>query len=124
MSEWTPELKEKAKELYLKAKPTPENSIEVVKKVAEEIGMTPNGTRMILSTEGVYIKKTPAAASGGKATDDGNKPKRVSKQDAIDKLTAMLEENNIDIDDDIISKMTGKAAAYFTTVLEKAINAE
>jgi hypothetical protein len=40
--------------------PTPENSMEIVKAIAEEMGQSPNGVRMILTKAGVYVKKAPA----------------------------------------------------------------
>ena len=63
MSTWTPELKEKVKEMYLEGNPTPENSTELCKQIADEIEQSPNGVRMVLSQLGVYVKKD-ASASG------------------------------------------------------------
>ena len=123
MSEWTEDLKNKVKKRYLDDNPTAtaENSIEKVKLIAEEIKMTSNGTRMILTKQGVYIKAAKAAAAA-KAGDDGDKPKRVHKQDSIDALTKLLEDNEVEVDLDIVSKMTGKAAVYFSTAIEKIIS--
>ena len=46
---WTDESKEQAVEMYTAEEPTPENSMEIVKMVAEELGESPNGVRMILN---------------------------------------------------------------------------
>ena len=46
---------------YEEQNPTPENSMEIVKEIADEYEESPNGVRMILSKAGVYVKKTPAA---------------------------------------------------------------
>ena len=81
MSTWTDELKEQAVEMYTAEEPTPENSMEVVQTVAEELGQTPNGVRMILTKAGVYVKKTPAVKSSG-STGGG----RVSVAGAQDEL--------------------------------------
>ena len=64
---WTDESKEQAVEMYTAEEPTPENSMEIVKNIAEELGESPNGVRMILTKAGVYVKKTPAvkSSSGG-----------------------------------------------------------
>ena len=110
---WTDEQREEAKELYLNGNPTPENTTEIVKDVAETMGQTPNGVRMILNKQKVYIKavgaKTPSKANGG-GTD--NKPKRVSKADSADALIKALEAEAVELSDDdlaTIGRMTGKA---------------
>ena len=114
MSTWTDELKEQAVEMYTAEEPTPENSMEIVQMVAEEIGQTPNGVRMILTKAGVYVKKTPAAKSSG-STGGG----RVSVAGAQDELSSALSDAGIEPDSAIISKLTGKAAKYFAEVLNK-----
>jgi len=60
MSNWTDELKSQVIEDYQGADPTPETSMEIVSDIAENIGQTPNGVRMILTKAGVYVKKNPA----------------------------------------------------------------
>lgn len=55
---WTDEQKEAAKQAYLDANPTAENSSEIVKEIAEDMQQSPNGVRMILIQAGVYVKKT------------------------------------------------------------------
>ena len=64
----------------------------------------------------LYVKKV--AATSTKETKDG-KPatKRVSKEDSIAALKAAIEEKGASVDDEILSKLTGKAAIYFTEVL-------
>jgi len=111
---WTDESKEQAVEMYQDAEPTPETSMEIVKEIAEELGESPNGVRMILTKAGVYVRKTPAAKSSGGSTGGG----RVSVADAQDKLTSVLSDAGQEVDAAIVSKLTGKAAVYFTTVIE------
>ena len=41
---------------YEEQNPTPENSMEIVKEIADEYEESPNGVRMILSKAGVYVK--------------------------------------------------------------------
>jgi len=108
---WTDETKAQAIEMYEKAEPTPENSMDIVAEIAEELGESVNGVRMILSKAGVYIKKEPAKASASKTTKAAST--RVSKEDAQAQLIAALEEAGKPVDNDIISKLTGKAAVYF-----------
>lgn len=115
---WTDEKKAAVIEAYEQADPTPENSMEIVKEIAEEYEESPNGVRMILTKAGVYVKKTPAAGSGEKKAGGGT---RVSKAAAIEALSAALSDAGQEVDEEIVSKLTGKAAQYFTTVIT-AIN--
>ena len=75
---------------------------------------------MILSKAGVYVKKTPAASSssGGSASTGGS---RVSKAAAQEALVSALTDIGAEIDNDIVEKLTGKAAQYFAGVLSQAV---
>ena len=120
-SQWTDELKAKVIEMYEQAGPTPESSTEIIKDIAEEIEMSPNGVRMVLVQAGVYVKKDSSAGSAKTTkTASGEGSKRVSKEDSIAALKAAIEAKGGPIDDDILGKLTGKAAVYFTTVLKAA----
>jgi|TARA_R110001592_G_scaffold115510_1_gene315962 hypothetical protein len=110
---WTDESKAEAVESYTDANPTPETSMEIVKQIADDLGESPNGVRMILTKAGVYVKKTPAAKSSGGSTGGT----RVSKQAAQDALVAAITDSGQEVDEDVVSKLTGKAAQYFTKVL-------
>ena len=110
---WTDESKAEAVELYTDANPTPETSMEIVKQIADDLGESPNGVRMILTKAGVYVKKTPATKSSG-GSSGGT---RVSKQAAQDALVAAITDAGAEVDEDVVSKLTGKAAQYFTKVL-------
>ena len=115
---WTDESKAQAVEMYTDAEATPETSMEIVKDIAEELGESPNGVRMILTKAGVYVKKSPATGSSKSSTGGGT---RVSKADAAAALTAAISDAGQEIDEDIISKLTGKASVYFTGIIN-AIN--
>jgi hypothetical protein len=110
---WDDEKKAQAISLYEAENPTPETSIEVVKAVAEELEETVNGVRMILTKAGVYIKKAAAPAKTGGATGGS----RVSKEDAQSTLKAAISDAGQNVDDDIIVKLTGKAAVYLAGVI-------
>lgn len=112
MSTWTDELREQAVHMYLDGQPTPDNSMEVVTEVADELGFSPNSVRMILSKAGVYVTKTPAKKAA--ASTGGT---RTNKAAAVAELTAAIEKAGKEVDEDIISKLTGKAAVYFTQLL-------
>lgn len=119
MATWTEELKAKVIEMYEGAGPTPESSTEIIKDIAEEIEMSPNGVRMVLVQAGVYVKKE-AGASTTKTTktSSGEGAKRVSKESSIAELRAAIEAAGKEVDEDILSKLTGKAAVYFLSVLK------
>jgi hypothetical protein len=120
-SAWTDELKAKVIEMYEQAGPTPESSTEIIKDIAEEIEMSPNGVRMVLVQAGVYVKKDSSAGSAKTTkTASGEGTKRVSKEDSIAALKAAIEAKGGPIDDDILGKLTGKAAVYFASVLKAA----
>ena len=111
---WTDEAKAQAVEMYTAEEPTPDNSMEVVKMIAEELGESPNGVRMILTKAGVYVKKTPAAKSSG-GTGGG----RVNVAAAQDELVKAISDMGKEADTAIISKLTGKAAMYFATLINE-----
>ena len=113
---WTDESKAKAVSMYESQDPTPETSMEIVKDIAEELDESPNGVRMILTKAGVYVKKTPAAkASTGTASGST----RVSKVAAQEALIAAIQDAGKIVDEEIISKLTGKAAQYFATLFNE-----
>lgn len=118
MSDWTDEVREEVIAKYKAANPTPENSVEIVSELAEEFDKTPNGVRMILSKAGVYIKKEAAAAASSSKASTGTP--RVSKADAIASLATAIEATGQEPNDEILSKLTGKAAVYFKEVIENA----
>jgi hypothetical protein len=121
MRDWTEELKEQVIEDYENADPTPENSMEIVQELAEKYEKTVNGIRMILSKAGVYVKKSPAPKAAGKK--DATKPAttRVSKEASIKALTEVINSAGLDLKEEILSKLTGIAAVYFTELLEELI---
>lgn len=123
---WTEELKQQAVEAYMEGNPTAENSTEIIKQIAEDMEQSPNGVRMILVQAGVYVKKEAgsAPAAKGKAKADGDAPKRVSKESQIAALRAVIEQANASVEDEILEKLTGKAAAYFTDVLKAAMESK
>lgn len=118
MSTWTDELKQQVIAAYKKGNPTPETSTEIIKAIAEETSQSPNGIRMVLVQAGVYVKKEAGTTTGGtKKTEGGEGTKRVSKESQIAALRKAIEEAGAEVDDEILEKLTGKAAAYFTKVL-------
>ena len=113
--EWTDELKQEVTDAYLAEEPTAENSLDIVKSLAEQFEKTPNGVRMILVKAGVYVKKEKATSGTAAAT--GDKPKRVNKAESIDALKKTIADAGKAVDDDICDRLTGKAAVYFAELL-------
>jgi hypothetical protein len=113
---WTDESKDVAVTMYEDMQPTPENSMECVKQIANELSESPNGVRMILTKAGVYVKKavTKSTSSTGGST-------RVSKVASQETLIAAITDAGKVVDEEIISKLTGKAAQYFTTLLSEEV---
>lgn len=117
---WTDEQKAQAIAAYKAGDPTPENSTELIKEIADEMEQSANGVRMILVQAGVYVKKEVAASGTTKtktSTGSGEKAPRVSKEAQIAELTSVIESRGAEVDAEILSKLTGKAAAYFVKIL-------
>ena len=112
---WTDEKKAEVIEAYEAQNPTPENSMEIVADIADQFEESPNGVRMVLTKAGVYVKKAPAAKAASSSGSTGGG--RVSKAAAIEALTAALSDAGQDVDEEIVSKLTGKAAMYFAGVI-------
>lgn len=101
----------------------PKFSSEVVKEIAEEYGLAANGFRLKLSKAGLYVKKeagtSAAKAEGGAAKTGGA---RTSKAAAQAELLTALSDAGIasdEIDNDIIEKLTGKAAMHLAGIIRK-----
>ena len=91
MATWTEELKQEVIAKYEGAGPTPESSTEIIKDIAEEIEMSPNGVRMVLVQAGVYVKKEAGASTTKTKAPSGDGTKRVSKESSIAELRAAIE---------------------------------
>jgi len=119
---WDDEKRAKAVKLYTEKNPTAENSAEILAEVAKALDETVNGTRMILSKAEVYVKKEPgktATKTTGGTKEGGST--RVNKEEAQKALIELLENEGIDVDKEIVSKLTGKAAVHFTELFRKFI---
>jgi hypothetical protein len=109
---WDDNKKAQAVDLYTELEPTPETSMEIVKDVADSLGESPNGVRMILTRAGVYVKKAPTSSSSNSTGGS-----RVSKADAQSALSDAIQDAGQEIDQGIIDRLTGKAAVYFTNII-------
>lgn len=116
MSDWTEELRQEVVDAYVAQNPTPENTVQIMEDIQKDTGKSINAIRTILSKAKVYVCKTPVAKA--KSDEASDKKPRVSKEDKINALSELLEANGVEADEAILSKLTGKAADYFTTVVQ------
>lgn len=94
----------------------PVHTLEVVKELAAEYDSTPNGIRMLLQKEGVYIKKSTTAS-----TSASSAPKRMSKEAAHQALKDAISATGQVPNEEVITKLSGVAAQYLTTVVINAM---
>lgn len=92
-------------------------STEVVAELASDFGEAVNGVRMVLSKAGVYIKKGAGESASATKTTTAARTSKADSAQALKNAIAAIDPALID--EEIISKLTGKAAAYFTTILLK-----
>ena len=118
MATWTDELKKTVIAQYQASEPTADNTSEIIKDLADEHELSPNGVRMMLIQAGVYVKKEAATAAATTTGDKKTGGTRVSKESAIGELRAAIEERGAPVDDEILTKLTGKAAVYLLSVLK------
>lgn len=113
---WSDEKKQQVIAMYQKAEPTPETSVEIVQEIAEEVNETANGVRMVLTKAGVYIKKGVTGAAA-KPSGGGNGTK-ISKEAAHNSLKEALTDAGQEVNEELIEKLTGKAAMYFAEIVK------
>jgi len=116
MAEWSDKEKEQVVKDYEESNPTPETSTEIVANIAKDLDKTVNGVRAVLVRAGVYVKK--AATTSTAKSDSKTGSTRVNKADAIKELKEIISNNSLNVEDDIIDKLTGKAAVYFKGLFE------
>lgn len=115
---WTEEDKQKVIEMYQAGNPTPASSTELINDIAQDMEQSPNAVRQVLVQAKVYVKKDVATGTKGTATKTAeDKVPRVSKEAQIGELRDAIVAAGKDVDEDILSKLTGKAAVYFLKVL-------
>ena len=89
--------------------------------MAEEFEESPNKIRIMLHTAGVLKENEIPAASKTAIKNLKTKAEstpRFLKEDAIAALVAAIETKDLTVDEDIVNKLTGKAAVYFTSLLK------
>ena len=96
--------------------------MEIVSEIAQENGVTPNGFRMKLTKAGLYIKKAAGSASKSSAStgEKASGGSRTSKAQAHADLRSAFSDAGLApdfLDDAIIDKLTGKAAAHLAEAI-------
>lgn len=125
---WTDELKAEVESLYkakmgelAEANPDAEEgtfSNEALTYAAAEIGTSVASARAQLTKLGVYVKQINKAKKTSNASEGGTK--RVGKAEAQGELIAAFKDGGVtDLDDDIISKLTGKAASHLAAKIRE-----
>jgi len=118
MASWTEEQKAEVIAKYKAKNPTADNSTEIVNEIAEEMEQSPNGVRMVLVQAKAYVKKEAASAPASKAAGKtGEGAKRVGKEESIAALKAAITDSGGSVDNEILDKLTGKAAVYLREVI-------
>lgn len=118
----TEELKKQVIETYVEdisaypEEERPKVTMEIVNSIATEFGLTPNSARVILTNAGVYVLKKVEPKAAATGSTGGS---RVNKDSAHKALTAALEAIGVeDVDQEIVGKLTGKAAQYLATAIQ------
>jgi hypothetical protein len=120
---WDDAKRAKAIADYTGSNPTPTNTQEIIASIAEDLGESVNGVRLILSKAGVYVKQGDTAKPKPAVTKTATKADgtaKVTKADSINALVAAIKSTGYILDREIVDKLTGKQAIYFTAVIKAA----
>ena len=83
-----------------------------------KLGVSHRARLIFYARAEVYVKKESTAKSSNGTSE--KKEKKMSKADALAMLKTEIVEVGSDIDEDILGKITGKAAEYFAGVIKTA----
>lgn len=128
VTQWTDELyAEMSSEYVSRINEFPEDeragvSMEIVNELAKAKGVSPNGFRMKLSKEGVYVKKEAGKVSKPSTAEAKSGGARTSKATAHAELRSAFTDAGLEedfLDEAIIDKLTGKAAAHLAEAIRK-----
>lgn len=108
-------VKEAIREAYLSENPTSDTNSEILKKLGEDFQMSANSIRVFLAKENILVKKAQVETGGTKSPTTGTK--RVSKEKVLGQLKELISSKGKPIDNDILDKLTGKAAQYLIEVI-------
>lgn len=116
---WTPELKAEAISQYVERineflpEDRPSHTLEVIAELATEYGFTKNSMRGVIQQSEHYVKAAKKVA----ATSEKPASKRPNKAQALAELKAAIADGGAAVNDELIEKLTGIEAVYFTQVI-------
>lgn len=118
---WTPELKAEAISQYVERineflpEDRPSHTLEVIAELATEYGFTKNSMRGVIQQSEHYVKAAKKVA----ATSEKPASKRPNKAQAMAELKAAIVDGGAEVNDELIEKLTGIEAVYFTQVIRQ-----
>ena len=118
---WTPELKAEAISQYVERineflpEDRPAHTLEVIAELATEYGFTKNSMRGVIQQSEHYVKAAKKVA----ATSEKPASKRPNKAQAMAELKAAIVDGGAEVNEELIEKLTGIEAVYFTQVIRQ-----
>jgi len=119
---WTPELKAECIAQYAERiaeflpEDQPSHTLAVVAELAIEYGFSNNSMRGVIQQSDSYVK----AAKKEKATSDKPASKRPNKAQSMADLKAAIADAGAEVNEELVEKLTGIEAVYFTSVIRAA----
>ena len=116
---WTPELKAEAISQYVERineylpEDQPAHTLEVIAELAAAYGFTKNSMRGVIQQSEHYVK----AAKKAPAASEKPASKRPNKTQALADLNAAIADGGAEVNEELIEKLTGIEAVYFTQVI-------
>ena len=116
---WTPELKAEAISQYVERineylpEDQPSHTLEVIAELAALYGFTKNSMRGVIQQSEHYVK----AAKKAPAVSDKPASKRPNKAQALAELKAAIVDGGAEVNEELIDRLTGIEAVYFTQVI-------
>ena len=118
---WTPELKAEAISQYVERineylpEDQPAHTLEVIAELAALYGFTKNSMRGVIQQSEHYVK----AAKKAPAASEKPASKRPNKAQAMAELKAAIVDGGAEVNEELIEKLTGIEAVYFTQVIRQ-----
>lgn len=115
---WTPELKAEAIAQYAERiaeylpEDQPSHTLEIVADLAKVYGFTNNSMRGVIQQSEHYVK-----AAKKEVVSDKPVSKRPNKAQALADLKAAIADGGAEVNEEMIDKLTGLEAVYFTSVI-------
>ena len=118
---WTPELKAEAISQYVERineylpEDQPAHTLEVIAELSAQYGFTKNSMRGVIQQSEHYVKAAKKVA----ATSEKPASKRPNKAQAMAELKAAIVDGGAEVNEELIEKLTGIEAVYFTQVIRQ-----